>query len=92
MSEIANRVVNDYIFNWGQSRDVRVKTLNDAIKAAGIKATAYVDKTGTMFFDSEDLTEMRRAVMFRTDIHGHLGSDNESKVDAVIAKYRDRRD
>ncbi len=65
-SELAERILGDYVFNWGQSREVKINTLNRALKAAEIKCQVYVDEeNGPMLYDAETPDEMKRAYQFQ---------------------------
>ena len=92
MSQLAERILGDYVYNWGQSREVRINTLNRALKAAEIKCQVYVDKTGTMLYDAESNEEMKRAIMFRCGFMTHPCEDRYAHIDAWIETFRQRKD
>lgn len=91
MSEIAKKIVFDYMRNWGQPRERRIGVLNEALAHAGIKCVVQIDEKGTQHFKADDLNEMERAISFRNLLYGCFGisfKNEEISIDALIEKFK----
>lgn len=89
MSEIAIKLITEYIENWGQSIEQQMSALQRALDAAGIKVVAYVDEEGYHRFRGEP-SEVRRATYFSICFSGTFSrtfEKTEQKVDELIARF-----
>lgn len=90
MSEIAVKLITEYIENWGTPREKRIEIFNRALKEAGIEARVYIDDTGTQMFLGPD-DEMKKAVFFRYKIcsgNGGQFSEREQRIDDLITEFK----
>ena len=90
MSEIAIKLITEYIENWGQPDSSRIKALQNALDAAGINVVAYVDEGGYHCFRGEE-SEKRRAFHFTISFgptFARTFEKTEQNVDELIDRFK----
>ena len=92
-AKVAGHCLSMYLQSWGQSVEQRIKALNDAAEAAGIKARFEQgpkgENAGWRGKDHE------RAVRFRREIDGCWRGSFEAEqaaIEGVIRKYQEGKD